>query len=113
MFKVNEERNAIVCVIGCDKCPRSQNANPEHIRVLCDRWKADLGRFSVRLHDQASLMEAAWNMALRFQHPVYDCVYLALAEEQGVPLVTADDVFVTKVGAFFPRAHLLPGMAKS
>jgi hypothetical protein len=36
-----------------------------------------------------------------------------LAEEQGVPLVTADDVFVTKVAAFFPRAQLLPGMAKS
>ncbi len=92
---------------------RLYNANPEHIRVLCARWMADLGRFSVRLHDQASLMEPAWNMALRFQHPVYDCIYLALAEEQGVPLVTADDVFVTKVAALFPRAQLLAGMAKS
>jgi predicted nucleic acid-binding protein len=68
---------------------------------------ADLGRFSVRLH------EPAWNMALRFQHPVSDCIYLALAAQQGVPLVTADDVFVTKVAPVFPRAQLLPGMSKS
>jgi predicted nucleic acid-binding protein len=72
---------------------------------------ADLGRFSVRLLNQANLVETAWNRAQRFQHPIYDCVYLAPAEEQGVPLLTADDLFVTKVASVFPLAHLLPGMA--
>lgn len=42
----------------------------------------------------ASLVENALALARRFDHPVYDCVYLACAQQQGTKLVTADQKFV-------------------
>ncbi len=38
----------------------------------------------------AELVERACTLALGLDHPVYDCLYLALAEREGVALVTAD-----------------------
>lgn len=46
------------------------------------------------------LMPQALELALELQHPVYDCVYLALAIRQGAPLVTADQRLVTAVARF-------------
>lgn len=37
------------------------------------------------------LLTRALVMAVRLQHPVYDCVYLALAERERAALVTADE----------------------
>ena len=45
----------------------------------------------------ARLHAAAFEMACALDHPVYDCQYLALAEDQGTHLVTADRAFVNKV----------------
>ena len=82
----------------------------EPVALLCGRWTRDLQEISVRLFENAPLMEPAWNIALAFQHAIYDCIYLALAEQLGVPLVTADDAFIRKVKRKFPRVQLLPGM---
>ena len=46
---------------------------------------------SVRLH------EAAFEMACVLKHPVYDCQYLALAQDEETRLVTADYAFVDRV----------------
>ena len=82
----------------------------EPIDLLCARWVRDLEDYSIRLFEQSRLMEQSWNIALAFQHAVYDCVYLALAEQLDIPLITADRDFVDKVKQTFPRARLLPGM---
>lgn len=44
-------------------------------------------------HDDA-LETRALALALALKHPVYDCLYLAVAERAGVPLVSADRRFL-------------------
>lgn len=41
----------------------------------------------------SSLIGAAARLALDLDHPVYDCIYLALALQEGYPVVTADRRF--------------------
>lgn len=47
--------------------------------------------------DETSSLARAISLALRFDHAVYDCVYLAMAEQLGRDLVTADVKFLRKV----------------
>ena len=53
-------------------------------------WFASLAP-SERLH------EAAFAMAIALNHPVYDCLYLALAESEQTRMVTADRAFLKRV----------------
>jgi predicted nucleic acid-binding protein len=47
-------------------------------------------RSGIDLHVTAPLLPRAMELARRLDHPVYDCVYLALAEREHAALVTAD-----------------------
>ncbi len=40
-----------------------------------------------------ALLLRALSMANQIKHPVYDCLYAALAEMRGAPMVTADEKF--------------------
>ncbi len=42
-------------------------------------------------------LDAAISLACELKHPVYDCLYLALADSLGIALVTADQKFANKV----------------
>jgi predicted nucleic acid-binding protein len=44
-------------------------------------------------HDQ--LIERALELSLELIHPVYDCLYLALAIKEAIPVVTADTRFIS------------------
>jgi predicted nucleic acid-binding protein len=60
----------------------------------------------VILPDEPDLPAAA-RLALELAHPIYDCLYLALAKRQNVPLVTADLAFVERARAQHPNIHAL------
>lgn len=45
------------------------------------------------------LVERAFDLALDLRHPIYDCLYLALALDRGVRMVTADQGFVRAIRA--------------
>lgn len=47
-------------------------------------------RSGIDLRPAAPLLPRAMEMARRLGHPVYDCVYLALAEREHAAFVTAD-----------------------
>jgi predicted nucleic acid-binding protein len=50
------------------------------------------------------LAAAAFTTAVEIGHPVYDCVYLVLAEREKANLVTADEEFIRAVRRKRPRA---------
>lgn len=61
-----------------------------------ERWDALAGS-PVALAPSGELLEAAILLSMEVDHPVYDCLYLALAIRSDIPLVTADEKFVKAV----------------
>ena len=55
------------------------------------RWdlKVAVGHYR-RIISLAELVDRALELATRLRHPIYDCFYLALAERERCPLITAD-----------------------
>lgn len=43
-----------------------------------------------RLHSSADLVADAIDLAVKHDHPVYDCQYLALAQRDKLPILSAD-----------------------
>ncbi len=61
-----------------------------------DAMAGELAPCFVRLAGLTPLAAAAARAALEIDHPVYDCFYLALAELESAPLVTADTRLVAR-----------------
>lgn len=58
----------------------------------------DLPQFFARLHPTSALVEDAFRLAFRLRHPVYDCLYLALAVRENARVITADRDFYAAAG---------------
>jgi predicted nucleic acid-binding protein len=43
----------------------------------------------------SEVAKRAFGLAVQFNHPVYDCLYLALAERESITLITDDTKLVT------------------
>ena len=50
-----------------------------------------LQRADIEILPTRALMETATRLAIELDHPAHDCIYLALARQNGWPFVTADD----------------------
>lgn len=58
-----------------------------------------LRRLPVALVDEARDLERAWDLSRRYdEHPVYDMVYVAVAERLGEQLYTADERLLARLG---------------
>ena len=44
----------------------------------------------IELRDEDRLMPSALRLAVEYDHPAYDCVYVSMAIDLAVPLITAD-----------------------
>jgi len=53
------------------------------------------------------LVERALVLAIDSRHPVYDCLYVALAEELAAELITADERLYRAFAHSFPSVRLL------
>ena len=51
----------------------------------------------IELVPSRALLESATRLAIELDHPAYDCLYLALAVENGCRFVTADKRLVNKI----------------
>jgi len=63
---------------------------------------ADLVTLPLSLIASASVADAAFRLALKHSHSVYDALYCALAIERRCDLVTADRRLVSKLHSVFP-----------
>ena len=79
------------------KARRGQIERPDAGAALA--WLSDM---PLRWHDDETVSAGAVRLALDLDHPVYDCMYLALAHRIGATVVTADRRFVTAVA---PTGH--------
>lgn len=59
-------------------------------------------------HESRFYLEEAFSMACEMSHPVYDCIYMAIARQLGGKLVTADQRLVTRMRGTEQSALLLP-----
>ena len=65
---------------------RRRLLGPEHVGPLMAR----LARLGIRLRPHAPLLGAALDLSLAHRHALPDCLYLALAREEGAALATLD-----------------------
>ena len=56
---------------------------------------SNLPMFLDHLVSSSDVAGRAFELAVQFNHPVYDCLYLALAERESITLVTDDAKLVT------------------
>jgi predicted nucleic acid-binding protein len=69
-----------------------------------------LARADIELVAMRPYLEAATRIAAALDHPAYDCFYIALAEAEGLRLVTADWTLVRKAsGRYAGRVLGLTG----
>ena len=59
-------------------------------------------RFPPRFHSYLPLLPRATAISSITRHGVYDCLYVAPAEREGTPLVTADQRLLNNLGPSFP-----------
>ena len=79
--------------ILCKKSARGELSREEALLAAKLLQSAEIELLPMR-----SLFETATGLAIELDHPVYDCIYLALAVENDCPFVTADERFLRKLG---------------
>jgi predicted nucleic acid-binding protein len=76
-----------------------KTASREISPVEADRAFALVNESGIDLRPTAPLLPRAMQVARRLNHPVYDCVYLALAEREHATFITADHRLLRRVSA--------------
>lgn len=71
----------------------------------CDIAAQSLAASGIDLRALSELLLPALRIARHLQHPAYDCFYLALAEAEGCPFVTADQRFLRAVATRGDPSH--------
>jgi predicted nucleic acid-binding protein len=80
-----------------------EGVSPNDATAQYSRFKrVRLGLVGIR-----GLVDAALQLALLQRHPIYDCLYLALASEAGCGLITADEKMHRAFFPNFPQVRLL------
>ena len=75
------------------KSLRRRELSPAQFDAIVD----DVAQPFSRLVPIEGLIRPAAALTRRLDHPVYDCLYLALADTEGLPIVTADERLLAAV----------------
>lgn len=86
---------------------RSKQIQPQDAEAAADLWLQAIADGVIALVSDETDLPRAFRLALALNHPLQDCLYLALAERLDAPLITADEKFVAKVRSSHPRVRML------
>jgi predicted nucleic acid-binding protein len=86
---------------------RFQEITPREAATATALWIESLLRGEVHLIPEDDELPRALQLALELNHPLQDCLYLALAERLDAPLITADEKFANKAQGVYPRVRRL------
>jgi predicted nucleic acid-binding protein len=109
----DDYHNAVIDLLAPDVFPiefahavtRAERAN----RVTPDQGLKAIGAMMTMLpvlHPSLTLLARAYELSSQFRIGVYDCLYVALAEQEQCDLVTADQRLITNLGSQFPIISL-------
>jgi predicted nucleic acid-binding protein len=82
----------------------SKRITSDFAQTLVSSWQPFFDEF----YPAASLAEHALEIAFALNHPIYDCLFLALAVREDAILITADAKFVKLVGGTSFARHARP-----
>lgn len=68
---------------------------------------ASLPAYFAKLYPAVDLLKSTYRLSFQLRHPVYDCLYLALAIEESATLITADSDFEKAIQRAGLGAHVL------
>lgn len=86
---------------------RNATVSEEFARSQLVAWRQFTELGSVRLVPFGELLMQAEDLSMQLRHPLADCLYLALAAQRDIPLVTADKPFVEKAADVYPTVQFL------
>lgn len=66
------------------------------LEVHAERSLQSVPDIMALLYPSVELLDEAWKLAFQLRHPIYDCIFLALALRLDLKLVTADEKFLMK-----------------
>ena len=85
---------------------RGELTIPEAAQLL-----SDLSEVPVTSIDARPLLDSAFRLGCALAHPIYDCLYLALAIDRDVAMVTADGKFMRALAGHSDLADRVVSLA--
>ena len=86
---------------------RFREIEPHDAETAMGLWLQTLRDGVIGLAADDADLVTALGLAMELSHPLQDCLYLALAERLGAPLVTADKKFAVKARASHALVRVL------
>jgi predicted nucleic acid-binding protein len=94
-------RTEVVAAIA--RKARFKEITIEDAFAAVDLWVSMIRGSDVAFFAEDDDLQLAVKLSLELNHPLQDCIYLALAERLDAPLVTSDGKFAEKARRRYPR----------
>lgn len=94
-------------VSGLVRRVRREELSSKEAEECVRQWVSEVRAETVYLFDDDELLVEASALGFELKHPLFDCIYLALANRLDVPLVSADRTLLQRAGEAGYAAHHL------
>ena len=95
-----------VCGALCRRV-RQGELEPEDAEARCKHWLALLEKGIITLTPDQELLPQAIGLSTKLKHPLADCLYLAIAQQFKIPLITADHPFHDRAKPLYKKISIV------